>query len=647
MITVIRRYFKNGSQVVLWLIVAAFIIGLMPMAFRHMSEAAIWAIKVNGHTIGYQEFMLERERQREKVIAFREQYGEYADWLLALMGATDPQSLAVRSLIRHALLTQTARTLGLHMSPRAIEQRLSDGAFVREELADIIPPQLIDSFGGIDQSLLVRYVKHKGMSVESFEHHIEETLLEKLVTDIVASTMYVPAFDIAQKVVAATAQRSFSLLTIPLELFIKKEEQKEVAADALAAFYKERNAKNGHYTVPQKRSGMLWRFDPKSYHIAITDGQLHDYYEQHKIQKYMETPAMVEVRRILIGVPAAHQRVAMQEKAAQIKDELLAHPTSFAALAKRVSDDASSAANGGLLKPFAKGTHEPALDRAAFLLQKDGDISDVVETSRGFEIVQRVSKSTPKFKPFETVKQEIKNSLFAQTFQKQFSADMRKVIDDETALSSFIKEKGGTPMALKEVVLDASPLAEHLFKLTVGQRTFFIEGDKGVAVRLDTIHESYVPSLDTIKATVVRDYRHMRAQEALYQTLGEVQVALRSQPLKEVAKKFSAEVTETGLLSAADEKAVESLKKKGVPVAQMLQMEKVGALMRDVTDGHGFVIRLDTVKPVEQEQLAEKKDEITGAFKQERGGQYLEGFVASLYRNATIETNESVITLQV
>src|SRR3990167_6277197 len=100
MITIMRRYFKGSASVVLWLIVAAFIIGFMPMAFRQISETAKWAVKVNGQEIGYKEYMLEKEQQKNRILAFRTQYGEYADWLLSMMGMSDPQSVAVKSVVR-------------------------------------------------------------------------------------------------------------------------------------------------------------------------------------------------------------------------------------------------------------------------------------------------------------------------------------------------------------------------------------------------------------------------------------------------------------------------------------------------------------------------------------------------------------------
>ncbi len=646
MITIIRRYFKSGSQILLWVIVAAFIIGLMPLAFRQLTSTSIWAIKVDGQEVGYQEFLLERERQRERIIAFRQQYGEYADWLLSMMGASDPQMLAVQSLTRQELINQFADKLGMHISDDYVVKKMSDPTFIQQELADIIPPQIVDPIKGIDQQMLGRYLKHFGLSIELFERQIERILVDKLVTDMVVSSLYVPEFDVKQKFVAEHAKKTFSLFKFSLDTFIAQQKKAAVLPETLTTFYNEQNKESRRYQVPEKRTGMMWTFDPKTYHIVVTDAQIDEYYENNKLKKYVDKPATVEVRRILFLIPNASQRVAVQEKAARIKDELVRDSSQFIELAKRLSDDKETVQNGGLLKPFTRGSHEQAFDRASFLLQNDGDISDVIETSRGLEIIQRMSKTPQKFKSLASVKQEIKDTLQKQLFERQFIADMRKVIDNEETLTAFIKQKGGAQKELKKIALDETPISQHLFKIKPGERSFFVEGEGGIAVRLDAIKEKYTPALDIIKQTVIDDYYDQQANQELKKTLQEAKEAVGKQSLSALAKTMKADLSETGWLTPGDKDAIESLKKKELPADKMLQMEKVGNVMTHTGPEGGFLIRLDEIEQFDAQKFKEKKEEVAQALEAERTSQYLEGFVASLYRNATIETNESVITLQ-
>ena len=223
---------------------------------------------------------------------------------------------------------------------------------------------------------------------------------------------------------------------------------------------------------------------------------------------------------------------------------------------------------------------------------------------------------------------------------------MRKVIDNEETLTAFIKQKGGAQKELKKIALDETPISQHLFKIKPGERSFFVEGEGGIAVRLDAIKEKYTPALDIIKQTVIDDYYDQQANQELKKTLQEAKEAVGKQSLSALAKTMKADLSETGWLTPGDKDAIESLKKKELPADKMLQMEKVGNVMTHTGPEGGFLIRLDEIEQFDAQKFKEKKEEVAQALEAERTSQYLEGFVASLYRNATIETNESVITLQ-
>ncbi len=643
MITVLRDYFKRGSQVILWVIISAFVVGLMPMAFRQVTGSSMWAVRVNGQEIGYQEFLMEQERQRERIMAFREQYGEYADWLLSLMGATDQKALAARALIRQELVNQFADKLGIHMSTDSVAKKMSDPTYVIQELGEVIPPQIVDPITGINPGMLRRYLKHFGLSTDLFERQIERVLLDKLIMEFAASTLYVPLFDVKQKYQSEHAKKSFSLLSISLKDLIKKEKDNSVSDSDLKKYYDEQNSQFKKYWVPEKRSGIQWTFDPKAYNIAISDSDIEDYYQNNKLKKFIEKPSMVQVRRIVIAIPDATQYAAMQAKAARIKDEILQDPSQFKVIAQRVSDDKETAQNGGLVEPFSRGSHEQVFDRAAFLLSEDGAVSDVIETSKGLEILQRIKKTPQVFKVLSSVKNVIGDTLKQQQFSKKFAGAIKMVIDDEQSLAKFIADKGGKPKELKKVTSEGSA---QLFKLKEGEKTFFVDGSEGIAIKLDKIHEPYLPSLEVIKSTVLDDYYEDNAKKKLQEKLKQAKKAMETTPLKDLQKLFDAEFIQTGWLDPANEQEVEKLKNKGLPTTEMLQMEKIGSVLTHADEQQGFVGRLDEIEPLDAQKFAEKQAATVHSLEQERTQQYLEGFIASLHRNAKIETNESVITLQ-
>jgi len=643
MITVFREYFKHKTHFLLWIMIGAFVVGLLPTLFKEATQSSIWALRVNGQDVGYPEFAMEQERKREWMMDMRAQYGEYADWILSMMGASDPKVLAARSLIRQELVNQFADEIGIYMGSDVVAQKMSNPEFVRKELGDIIPSQIVDPVTGINPEMLHRHIKHFRLTTDLFERQIERALLDRLMMDLVDSTLYVPQFDIKQKYQSDHAKKSFSLFSISLEALLRKEKETVVSDEQLAKFYDEQNNSARKYWVPEKRSGTQWTFDPKSYRIAVTPAQIDEYYESNKIKQFIDKPSTVQVRRILIAAPDKAQFAQMQTKAARIKDEILKDPTQFEQVAKRVSDDAQTAQKGGLMEPFSRGTHELSFDRAAFILPEDGAISDVIETQDGLEILQRVKKTAPSYKPLSSVRSDIEQTLKQQQFSKQFMADMRKVSDNEESLAALIAQKGGVPKELDRVSEQDSA---RLFKLQEGKKTFFVDGSEGVALKLNTIQKPYLPALETIKETVTEDYYENKAQQKLSDTLKQAKIQLKDGPLADLKKSFNGELAQTGWIDPSDKEAVEKLKTKGLPIEGMLQMEKIGSVLTHQSDERGFVVRVDEIEPIDMQKFNEKRDETAGSLQEQRMQQYREGFVASLHRNAKIETNESVITLQ-
>ena len=149
-----------------------------------------------------------------------------------------------------------------------------------------------------------------------------------------------------------------------------------------------------------------------------------------------------------------------------------------------------------------------------------------------------------------------------------------------------------------------------------------------------------------MKSTVTEDLQEERARQKLGLRVDEAKKEMKNNSLDALKKQFDADGFESGWVDPQDEKDTERLKKKELPVDRMLQMEKTGALITGTGSDRGFVVRLDSIEPLDEQQNQAKLGSEEQPFEDRRMGQYLQGFVDSLYRNATIETNESIITLE-
>jgi len=147
-----------------------------------------------------------------------------------------------------------------------------------------------------------------------------------------------------------------------------------------------------------------------------SDIEAKEFYDKNP-DKFKEDES-VRASHILIRVDEKADAAAKQKARAQIDDVLKQAKGGgdFAKLAQQHSQD-GSAAQGGDLNYFAKGTMVPAFDKVAFEL-KPGQISDVVTTQFGYHIIKVADHKPGRTIPFEESSPKIKQFLTQDKKQK-------------------------------------------------------------------------------------------------------------------------------------------------------------------------------------------------------------------------------------
>lgn len=133
--------------------------------------------------------------------------------------------------------------------------------------------------------------------------------------------------------------------------------------------------------------------------VTVTDDEAKKFYDEN--HDHFTQPEKVHARHILLEDDAESA-----DKIAKIQADLKAG-TSFEDLAKSMSKDPGSAANGGDLGEFQKGQMVKEFEDAAFALKEPGDISEPVKTQFGWHII-KLEKHIPAAPiPFDEVKPQI------------------------------------------------------------------------------------------------------------------------------------------------------------------------------------------------------------------------------------------------
>jgi len=146
--------------------------------------------------------------------------------------------------------------------------------------------------------------------------------------------------------------------------------------------------------------------------LQVTDTELRSYYDTHK-DEFGTTP-QVTLREITVNVPVTAQGVNVAQdddakaKAEDVRKRILAGEP-FARLASDFSDSGSKA-NGGLVGPLSKSDLSEELQKAIAGL-KTGDVTPVLRTARGYQIIKIETLQDSTTKSFEDAKGEVADKI--------------------------------------------------------------------------------------------------------------------------------------------------------------------------------------------------------------------------------------------
>ena len=139
--------------------------------------------------------------------------------------------------------------------------------------------------------------------------------------------------------------------------------------------------------------------------VVVTDSEVEDYYKANE-NLFMNQQT----------VSAKHILVDTAEKAAEIMEEIAAGKPFSDAAAEHSS--CPSGTQGGDLGSFSRGQMVPEFEDVAFTMEI-GKVSEPVQTQFGYHLIKVEARSTGSVKPFDEVKDSIKNMILQerQTFK--------------------------------------------------------------------------------------------------------------------------------------------------------------------------------------------------------------------------------------
>lgn len=161
--------------------------------------------------------------------------------------------------------------------------------------------------------------------------------------------------------------------------------------------------------------------------IVVSPLEIEDYYKNHSSELAEEDQVKVQSITLRKGEEAAEKGLTDELAKARIGavEKRIRAGESFEALARELSED-EHASQGGLAGWLKRGEMLPAIDEVLFKFQA-GEISPVLETSRGYHLFKVLEKKVSRTPSLEETREGIRTLIFRQKAQKRFEEWMEEL----------------------------------------------------------------------------------------------------------------------------------------------------------------------------------------------------------------------------
>lgn len=142
---------------------------------------------------------------------------------------------------------------------------------------------------------------------------------------------------------------------------------------------------------------------------APTEAEIEAHFRAHE-QEYKK-PERALARHILVAVEGDNEeeKISARQKIEDIRQRIV-DGADFAEEAAEHSACPSGQSNGGSLGWFGRGAMVPEFDQAVFSMNV-GDLSDIIETSFGFHVVEKTDHDPGDAADFDEVREQIRELL--------------------------------------------------------------------------------------------------------------------------------------------------------------------------------------------------------------------------------------------
>jgi peptidyl-prolyl cis-trans isomerase D len=533
------KYILAGFLLIL---AASMVTYLIPgfMGDTAASETGVVA-SVGGHEIHREEVA--------RVVQAQSRGNQIPDFYMPIM-----RQQAIKQLIQQAELQYESERMGLKVSDQEFRDELQYGPYKQA---------FFPAGKWIGAEKYKQLLTQGGTTVENFERDVRLDLLQRKLVNVIGARATATDSEVEQAYKDQNTKVKFQYAVLKLDDVAKSIKPTDTE---LKAFY---SANQARYTnaIPEKREIKYFVLNEKSFadKMTVDPAEVQRAYSAN--QNAYRIQGRAKVRHILIEMPKPGpdgkvDQKAIDEARAKAQDVLkqLKATGDWAGLAKKYSADPGSKDKGGELNWIEKGQTVPEFEKAAFS-QNKGQISDPVQTTFGFHIIQTEDKEDAHLKPLAEVKAGIEEVIKQEKIKGQMaqaSTDAESIAQKQ-GLDKAASKYGAQIVSSNLITRnDALPgigpqpqLMDAIFATNEKAGPQVTQTPQSTVVfEVTKVESARTPSFEEIKDRVATEFKNQRASDILRRKAQELADRAHAEhDLGKAAKEAGATVKTSELVS--------------------------------------------------------------------------------------------------
>jgi peptidyl-prolyl cis-trans isomerase D len=625
MIGAMRKY-RKSLQVSLLVVIAAFVVTSVVVFGAGSGGGPRDSVAV----VDGEPVPIDRYERR-----YRAYYDYYAQMLKERFSPEMAQQLqlpqqVIGDLVQEVLVFQRARREGLAVTDAELNAHMHAVPAFQEG-------------GRFSMKRYEAFLKARGMSVAAFEEDARRQLTRQKMEMLVKSGI---------KVSDPELEQAFAHRREGVRAAWALVDQAPIAAainptdDELTRYVAEHPAE---FRAPERRRIQYVAFNPMDFPPTVPPADVDKYYRDHAAE--FQTPHQIRASHILVRVPETGGSEA-EDKARATAAEAIRRARAgedFAKLARELSHDRASAANGGDLGYVSKGEVVPQFEQALFKLGKGELSAEPVRTPFGYHVIKVADIKEGGRKPKEAVAAEIQARLALESSQRAAKAkaeEARAALQTAPDFMAAAKGRGLTPLQTTvsrgERPIPGGPsesMEDVAFALAPGGVSAPVQTPAGwVVMKSVEALPAATPPLAEIRDRVVAAVRRQKAEAQALERAKQVAADARAGDFLAAARKAGASTGESPLFTR--QKPAE-----GLPGDAMVAA--LGTPLNGVTDpvrapqGY-YVLKVLERVPADMSGFAGEREQLSREVLNQKQARAWESWLAELRGKAKVETSTTL-----